>query len=168
MSFASAISGVPWNCPNQSKIRINPHSACAVHQSINMRKYSCRNLLSVHPSTIQMKVLTLRMRLGCMVSITRKAPSKEFSIDVCPTFLQSLQLHHITARIHVNNFQTCKRKTAFSNQINQNEKPHCTLACSSSSKRRTPAPSPMTKPSRSFKKQIKYQRHKMGPQAQLE
>jgi hypothetical protein len=105
----AAISGGPWDCPNQSKIRINPHKACAVHQSINMRKYSCRNFLLVHPSTIQIKVLTLRMRLGCMVSITRKAPSKEFSIDVCPTFLQSLQLHHITARIHVNNFRPEKR-----------------------------------------------------------
>ena len=142
---------MPWDCPNQSRIRINPHKACAAHQSIHMRKYSSRNLLLAHPSTIQNKVLTLRMRLGCMVSITRKAPSKEFSIDVCPTFLQSLQLHHITARIHVNNFQTCKKKPTNSNQINQNERPHCTLACSSSSKRRTPAPSPMTKPSRSFK-----------------
>ncbi|MFS7950085.1 hypothetical protein Hanom_Chr06g00579191 [Helianthus anomalus] len=80
------------------------------------------------------------MRLGHVIRITSETPPHEFGINLCTSCLPTV--FHSGCRFIMDNqlIDMCKLRY--------------TLACSNSSRRRTPAPSPITNPSRLYSTKI--------------
>jgi hypothetical protein len=94
------------------------------------------------------------VRLGHVIGITCETPTEELCVDSCTSFLKEKQNTYVlTTRSIASNKKSFGYKFLlwFKNgkqEMTERTNKLYTLACSSSSKSRTPAPSPITKPSR--------------------